>query len=433
MTLSRQNQERFHHWMFLLYLVFLASIIFSFRAVSSIAIAAILFSGLFLNKIESGRLINKKMISLFTIACLLFYLFQFAGFLFTHNPGQQWSNIRLKSALLFIPLAVNCCDFINSKNRRQLLTGYCLLLFAASVYCLVAVLANYEMHRNSEVFFYHDLVKPLSQHAIQFSILILIALFFLFENLRQNQIVLSKYIHTLLVVFFTVFLFMLSSKLFIAFYFMYIFYFLFSIFRNKTTSRGIIIISSAVFLSLTAILFLTKNPISRRFNEITKGDINFISQEKFTPGDYFNGLQFRLLQWRFVSEILTENKAWVTGTSPGDAQQKLDEKYISENMYIGETHRHDRGFLGYNTHNQFLESLLQTGMIGGVLFLFICFSLIKLAWTRKNRLLSIVILMLLLYSFSESVFEAQYSLLIFTFFPLFLSYEPTVEKHETNF
>jgi hypothetical protein len=420
MTLSGQNQKRFHNWMFLLYLVFLASIIFSLRAVSVIAIAAILVSGLLLNKIESGRLINKKAINIVTIAFVAFYCFQLAGFSYTHNLSQQWNNMRLKSALLFIPLAVNCCDFINSKTRRQLLTAHCLLLFAGSLYCLVAVLADYQMHRHAEVFFYHELVRPLSQHAIQFSVLMLIALLFLVENLRQNQVVLSRYIHIMLVVFFTIFLFLLSSKLFIAFYFAYIVYCLFLAYRNKTTSRGAITISIAAFISIAAMLFFTKNPVSRRFNEVMAGDINFIRQEKFTPGDYFNGLQFRLLQWRFVSEILTEERAWLYGVSPGDAQQKLDEKYISENMYIGEDYRHDRGFLGYNTHNQLLESMLQSGIIGGAIFLFICFSLIKLARARKNRLISFAILVLLLYSFSESVFESQYSLLLFTFFPLFL-------------
>ncbi len=159
--------------------------------------------------------------------------------------------------------------------------------------------------------------------------------------------------------------------------------------------------------------------MSRRFNEIKEGDISFIKQKKFSPGDYFNGLQFRLLQWRFVPEILTEEKAWVFGVSPGDAQQKLDEKYISENMYIGETYRNDRGFLGYNTHNQLLESLLQSGIAGGLTFLFICLSLMKMAWKKKQRLFSFLAILLLLYSLSESVFETQYSLLIFTFFPLF--------------
>jgi O-antigen ligase len=419
MTLSGQNQKRSHDWMFLLYLIFFTSLFFSLRALSSISVAALLLSGLFLNKLETGRLINKKIINPFTMICLLFFIIQFAGLLYTHNSTQQWSSLRLKSSLLFIPLAVTCCDFINSKTRHKLLIGYCLLLFSATLYCVIAALVDYSLNQKAEVFFYYDLVRPLSQHAVLFSILVSISLLFLFESLNQGQIVLSKYIHILLLIFFTVFLFLLSSKLIIVFYLIYLFYFFVAFFRHKKNKKVITSVSVIVILSLTAALFVTKNPVSKRFNEIIKGDVNFIRQKRFAPGDYFNGLQFRLLQWRFVSEILTENKAWLAGVSSGDAQGKLNEKYISENMYVGEEWRHDRGFLGYNAHNQLLESLLQNGVIGAMLYLLIFLTLLKIAWKQKRSLGSFVILMLLLFSFSESVFESQYSLLIFTFFPLF--------------
>jgi len=44
---------------------------------------------------------------------------------------------------------------------------------------------------------------------------------------------------------------------------------------------------------------------------------------------------------------------------------------------------------------------------------------VKMIWERKTAELSFVALLLLIYSFSESVFETQYSLFIFLFFSLF--------------
>ena len=88
-------------------------------------------------------------------------------------------------------------------------------------------------------------------------------------------------------------------------------------------------------------------------------------------------------------------------------------------MYIGTVARGDKGFIGYNTHNQFLESLLETGLIGSLLFLLICWSLVKMILERRKGDLSFVTILLLVYSVSESVFETQYSLFIFLFFPLF--------------
>src|SRR6266496_1554513 len=164
MTLIWQNQKSFHNGMFLLYLIFFASIFFSLRALTSISVAAILISGLLLNKLETGKLISKKIITPFAIFCFLFYLVQFAGFLYAHNHSQQWNSARLKSSLLFIPLAINCCDYINSKNRNKLLIGYCLIIFSAALYCVIAALVDYIIHQRVEIFFYHALVSPLGQN-----------------------------------------------------------------------------------------------------------------------------------------------------------------------------------------------------------------------------------------------------------------------------
>jgi O-antigen ligase len=176
-------------------------------------------------------------------------------------------------------------------------------------------------------------------------------------------------------------------------------------------------------LTVLSLLFLTSNPVSNRFKELLKGDLAIVQQKNYQPADYFNGLQFRLLQWKLVPEILNENKSWWTGVGAGNAQQLLNQKYISKNMYRGVPGTADTGYLVYNTHNQLLESLLKIGITGAVLYLLICFSLLQIAWKNKNRIVRFTILLLFFYSFTESTLETQYGILIFTFFPLFLSQE----------
>jgi O-antigen ligase len=177
------------------------------------------------------------------------------------------------------------------------------------------------------------------------------------------------------------------------------------------------------FFAGLSLLFMTSNPVSNRFKEIAEGDLAIVQQDSFHPADYFNGLQFRLLQWKLVPEILNENKSWWTGVGAGNAQELLNKKYISKNMYRGKPGTDDRGYLLYNTHNQLLESLLKNGIPGAVLFLFICFALLQIAWRNKNTIVRFTILLLFFYAFTESVLETQYGILIFSFFPLFLSRE----------
>ena len=93
---------------------------------------------------------------------------------------------------------------------------------------------------------------------------------------------------------------------------------------------------------------------------------------------------------------------------------------MSVNMYTGAPGSASHGFLGYNTHNQFLEAFLQTGIIGLGCFLLICFEMVRMAMRQKNKMLSALVALLIAYSFSEAVLETQYGLIIFIFYPLFL-------------
>ncbi|HEV8287271.1 MAG TPA: O-antigen ligase family protein [Chitinophagaceae bacterium] len=416
------NNNLLNPLLFILYLIFLVSLVFAFRAVSSISIGLILITGLVKNKIEQKRVLNPQLKNLFFICCCLFFLLQIIALLYTTNLNREWKDIQMKSALVILPMALYCSNYINQASRKKILQWYCLVVFIACLFAAYTAFRNYANTNNSSVFFYHSLVSIYSGHAIQFSILVFVAILYLFESLRTKELLFNITFHFFLIIFFSIFLFLLSSKLVITFFILYFFYYVLRELKEKTKNKALIA-SFGCFLIFCIILFTTPNSINTRFKEIAKTDFSFLEAEKYTPGNYFNGLQFRLLQWKFVPQILNEKKAWLAGVSPGNAQSRLDQKYISENMYIGTPERGDKGFIGYNTHNQFLEALLQTGIIGLLSFVIICAALIRMIWLKRKAELSFITILVLAYSFSESVFETQYSLFIFIFFPLFFYLE----------
>jgi O-antigen ligase len=193
--------------------------------------------------------------------------------------------------------------------------------------------------------------------------------------------------------------------------------------KTQTINRYWLAISFTALVILSALLLVVRNPVSERFYDILEGDPSVVQQEQFETKDYFNGLQFRLLQWKFTGQILSEQRNWLFGVGPGDAQALLDQKYISTKMYTGDPATGTTGFLGYNTHNQFLETTLQTGIAGLSILIVICGFLLKMAFTKNNRTLTIVIIVMLAWLFTESVFETQFGILIFTFFPLLLYFD----------
>lgn len=404
---------------YIFYLCFITGFVFSFRVLSSISIGLIFLTNIITNKSFLASLFQKKAETFFIAGCVLCFLLQVISLAYTQNQQEGWIHIRLKSGLVITPLAVYCSGYINKATGKKLLFYFCIILAIASLYCLIATLFRYVQSGNSSLFFYHQLVSPLEQHAVYFSLFVFMAIVYLLESLREEINHTRKQYYIAFTIYFSIFLFLLSSKLVIAFFLIYLLYYFITVFkrnRQQLISVGLLFI---VLLS-GAVVLTTNNPIGNRFSELLKGNIAQVGQVQYTPADYFNGLQFRVLQWKLVPEILNENKAWLTGVGAGDAQDYLDRKYISKNMYTGDIQRNDHGFLGYNTHNQFLQSLLETGIMGLLVFLFTCFFLLKMLLQKKQAEAAFIISLLLVYSFIESVFETQYGIIIFTFLPLFI-------------
>jgi O-antigen ligase len=388
---------------------------FWLRAISSISIGLIFLLVIAQKILTRKSLFPDRISTLFIIGCIAFYAIQFAGCINHLDDPICQKHLRIKSALMFIPLAVTGSGIINNKNRNKFLSFFTISIIAACLFCLIAAIIQFFQTKNPLNFFYYELVKPFSFHAIYFSILVFIVLAFLWETLRKKEFFLHRSVHIAAIIFLSVFLFLLSSRLVISWYILYILFFFLVKWRKKITIAAIAI----SLLAAGYFILISNNPVSKRFDEIIKGDLSVIKQERFDPGDYFGGLQFRLLYWRFVPEILSEKKSWLTGTGPANSQSILDKKYVEKNLYIGNPSKGDKGFLGYNTHSQFLESLLQSGLIGLIIFIFICFTLIKMIWLAKDRMMTFVTLLLLVYSLIESLFETQYGILLFLFFPLF--------------
>lgn len=402
----------------LLYGCFLASVVCGFRAISSIAIGLILVTAIFHNRIDTGGWLHPGVKNRYMLACSLFFLLQLVPLAYS-DFMEAWKHVQVKSALLFLPLCFYSSAFINKTRFQLLMKAYVLTLALLLTWCLGVSFIKYQFyHAGTTVFFYHQLVANLGHHAIQFSILVYAALIYLLQTGYEGRYVVNRNVHLLLMGYLIAGILLLSSKLVILFMLGSLAYYLFITLKKNINTWQVVSIMAGSGIIISCIILFTKNPISRRFNDIMHGNMAMLQQSSFDPGDYFNGVQFRLLQWRFVKEIMQENNAWAAGVTPAQAQHLLNQKYVATHMYTGIPGTNDHGFLGYNTHNQYLESLLQSGLIGLICFLFICYEMVRLAVKQKSSMLYALVLLLLAYSFSESVLETQYGLIIFIFFPL---------------
>lgn len=349
-------------------------------------------------------------------SCTLLFLIYLAGAFYASDWIIGIRDVEKRLALIVIPFIFCSKQFIKSLKWEKILLAFTLIVLVISLYCLFIAFYRFYSTGEARYFFYHDLLKPIEHHAIFFSLLAFLCMVYLLEQKEIGSIFRNHYLRYLIVCYFILFIVLLSSKLILSFVILYLIY--------KTLKEKKLQFKIYAYLglgTLLALLTLVNNPIKFRFV-----DSMTIDKEKFTSKDlsqyYFNGLEFRLIQWKLVAEILQEKKKWLAGVSPADAQDILNEKYKDYNFYQGEAARGDKGYLDYNAHNQFLQCLLQSGIIGLLGFIYVCCMLARLAIKSKFSLLQIISALLIALCFTESVLQTQKGLVSFTLLPLLIAY-----------
>jgi O-antigen ligase len=179
----------------------------------------------------------------------------------------------------------------------------------------------------------------------------------------------------------------------------------------------------------------TDNPVRRRFEVMARGEIKPPPRNEINIITPFNALQLRLLELQFAAEILNEHHAWLFGVSPGDSQDLLDQKYVDSHMYIGDPadgpHRKVRGYIGYNFHNQYCQTLVHSGVIGLASLLAILVLLVGIALKWKTKEARFTVLTLIIFFIPEAPLTMQHGIFLFVFFPLLLLYSPSRDQQHS--
>jgi O-antigen ligase len=393
----------------------LLSLAFQVRFVNTLAVMSLV--GIVLFRKDGLQNLKTAFANPFFLGCFFLLVMQAIGLLYTENETQTIRKLEMKTGLVAIPFFFCAGNKITLSERRWLMQVFNTALVVVTLICLFMAFMDYISNHDKSVFFYHRLVRPFSHHAIYFSFYLLFCIIFWIERgFVFEKINWVRTATILFVVYDVLLIILLSSKIVIG---LLVLYLLFVLARLLLKKANVLVMSLGLVLlfSLLSFVFLTNSPVKQRFSEIAQGSLGLLRQDKFSPDMYFNGLQLRLLNWRFSFEILKSEKAWMMGVGPGDAMQKLNEKYISMNMYKGEGDT-DRGYLSYNCHNQFLETSLQSGIVGLLILSGIFISLFILIRKRNSAESCIVFLSILAFSFTESLLETQYGIFLFSFFPL---------------
>jgi O-antigen ligase len=372
---------------------------------------------IFENYLGIGKIVRSpSRYLLFAIAFLVFYLWQIATLLYSSDLKTGWSNVFGRLSLIIFSLIFFMPGEKIRTNGIQLLrifsictAVYVITCFGYALFRSIAVkngIWSFNPHPAEyewiNYFFGTDFAYSI--HPSYLSMYVLLSVFISFESWYDISLKKGFRIGWLILgVFMLSSIYFISSRAAIIAAIMMI---------SLYALNKIIILkkSRLIWISLIAILIFSL-PLIRnndRLNYVIQG---FSNEENFD----IRKQDERILVWESAIEIIKKNP--VLGVGIGDVRNELVKEYVR----MGEDKLSQERL---NAHNQFLEVLLEGGVISFLMFLFILGFMIFIAINEKNLLYGLFIIMMLVFFMFETALYRFAGNSFFSLFSFLLLYAP---------
>ncbi|MEO8415694.1 MAG: O-antigen ligase family protein [Ginsengibacter sp.] len=172
------------------------------------------------------------------------------------------------------------------------------------------------------------------------------------------------------------------------------------LFLLQGKKKVVFFLAALSFTTLIFVIITQVTSLKKRYIYDLENDLS----EFRDPGDL---TESRMSRWSLEWQLI--QKSPLTGYGTGS------EKFILKDTYF--KHKFYRSYLlGLNAHNQFLSFLLNAGLIGLLVYLYLFYYALGIAIKRKDFLLLSFLLILLIVSFSENILDVSKGILFFGFF-----------------
>lgn len=381
------------------------------NSISILLGSIILFVGYFRKSERNSR----KRIYYLMLPILLFIVYTASIY------DELFNLIVLKELEQMLPLVIIPIMFLlgstdKESTKQVALSAMVISLSIAGVVMIAESVLWFINSGSFLAFTYHELALPFNSGAIYMSFFILVTL------LQINELtwfLVNKRVRNVVIVFFLMLLLMLASKLMIITGGILL---TLKYYKNIRLSlkRRKVLIPIVVIMSLLLII-----PLGIRLKKISNPDLDIVFADKYTYDSPLNGLNLRLIQLRMGVEILNDNNAWLFGVGIDKSQEVLNNKYIKYGIYTGYVGTEDTGYLGYNFHNQFMETLVRVGLLGTILLIVMIIALLFIP--QEQRIVSNwVIIVIFMFFLTESVMERQQGIVYFCL--IYSSYFPLISQ-----
>lgn len=348
---------------------------------------------------------------------VLLYVGIVVSYFWTIDTQLTLSALSKQIPLLFFPLVFFWNPIDTEYSGQKIKNGLALGYSFYALYWLLRAIIRFYITRDSNVFFYHELVTN-DLNAIHVSFYLALVFFIILEMKQWARW------HYVALGLLSVCLVLLSSKNILIVFGILAISRLYFLFRQQLTVR--VKVGLIIGLALIGVVFSGK--IKERFfieissnteqvsvnhelGNATEKVYNVSVQEAwnqptFKTNDFFPGTALRVYQLRIFKEMMEEDGRWFTGYGANATDSKIQQKRIEHHLY--------EGYDVFNFHNQYIQFFAEIGIFGFIICILMVLVNLKNAIIRKDFVhFSFAILIISLF-LTESLLARQRGVLFFT-------------------
>ncbi|WP_017730057.1 O-antigen ligase family protein [Nafulsella turpanensis] len=396
-----------------------------------IFLIAALGNGIYCNALSEtvGKIIRNPP----AILGIVFFAYNVLSLYWTDEISKGFFALEKRLSLLLFPIVFTLLSTqsITFKNKDfKIKMAFVYGTFLSSLLCLALALYQAYSQEGTAIFsiaYLEHISRTVNQggnfffgssfskfhHPSYFSMYIVFAISIVLENLEGKKGI--NFASLFIILIFLIMLFLLSSKAGIISLLLLILYIIYR-FRETIFARSIFKYSIAVTVPLL-LLFLILSPRFHSFiNEFKNG--NRLTNS--TAIDVSSST-LRLMTWKSSIIVIEDN--FFTGVGIGDSQKALLEVY-KENNFIEAFNNH------LNSHNQYLDTFIKTGVVGFIILILWLVVGIKRV-IPNNQISNFFFFILIPFNFLFETMLARYSGIIFICF--FYYYITTILNENSNY
>jgi O-antigen ligase len=316
--------------------------------------------------------------------------------------------IQKKLPILILPFIVYLNKDLISKNITLFYKTFIVAVVIASLFCFLEIVGDWQLSEKSfkELFTYYRFTSSyfsgkLDIHPSYFSNFILLAVIFINKLLEHSLKTTTKLLLIIFWLFLSFIIIQLASRIHILNYLFLILFFAFISFKKQARGKNLFKFFKITLVFGAIAFLLTSEFVKNRFEQ---GYDIYFNQGKNYPQYYESS---RMHVWKhFPNEF---SKSPVFGLGTGNENTSLRQNLVKDNYQRGIEKR-------LNYHNQYLQELTRSGLVGFLLFTGILYLFFQRGTTEKNQAFILFLIFNCLFLFFESVFERHRGVVFFFFF-----------------